>query len=138
MHVVVPDEANIEGTWAYDNQVVLIVVAIVAALVGIMFGWLVYQKRRIPAFEPTLFANGWYYDQTITRFMGGPGRKSFEAIAAFDSTVVDGAVNGVATGVRGTAGELRKGQTGYVRQYGLVIAIGTVLLLGWFFLRGVL
>ena len=138
LHVVVPAEAEIDGTWALDNQVFLIVVAIVASLVGVMLGWLVYQRRRIQPFEPALFANGWYYDQTVTRFMGGPGRESFEAIASFDSTVVDGAVNGVGTGIGGAAGELRKGQTGYVRQYGLVIVIGTVLLLGWFLLRGVL
>ena len=45
--------------------------------------------------EPEILAEAWYYDSTITAFMGGPGRQGFEAVAAFDRTVVDGAVNGV-------------------------------------------
>ena len=138
MHLVLPGEAEINGTWALDNQNLLVVVAIVASLVGIMLGWLVYQQRRIRPYEPSVLGNGWYYDATVTRFMGGPGREGFEAVAAFDATVIDGAVNGAGAAVGGAAGGLRKGQTGYVRQYGLVIGIGTVLLLGWFFLRGVL
>ena len=35
------------------------------------------------------------YDSTIAAFIGGPGRQAFEATAAFDRTVIDGAVNGV-------------------------------------------
>jgi NADH-quinone oxidoreductase subunit L len=53
--------------------------------------------------------------------------------------VVDGAVNGVATLVRETSNQVRKVQTGYVRQYAGVIGIGVVLLLGWFVvIRGIL
>ncbi len=37
------------------------------------------------------------YDAAVSEFMGGPGRKAFEAIAWFDQTVIDGAVNGVGT-----------------------------------------
>ncbi len=71
--------------------------------------------------------------------MGKRGRGGFEAGADGDSKVVDGAVNGVATLVRETAGQVRKGQTGYVRQYAGVIGIGVVLLLGWFVvIRGIL
>jgi NADH-quinone oxidoreductase subunit L len=68
------------------------------------------------------------YDATITSFMGGPGRKAFEAIAWFDKTVVDGAVNGVGTLVRESSGRARLVQTGYVRNYALGIAFGAVVL----------
>ena len=64
--------------------------------------------------------------------MGHPGRRGFEGAALFDAKVVDGAVTGTAVVVRETANEVRKGETGYVRQYGAVIGIGVVLLLGWF------
>jgi NADH-quinone oxidoreductase subunit L len=46
--------------------------------------------------------------------------------------VVDGAVNGSAVAVREAATQVRKGQTGYVRQYAGVIGIGVVLMLIWF------
>ena len=41
-------------------------------------------------------------------------------------------MTGTAVVVRETANEVRKGETGYVRQYGAIIGIGVVLLLGWF------
>ena len=41
--------------------------------------------------------------------------------------------------MRDVAGELRKGQTGYVRGYAGIIGIGAVILLGWFVVvRGIL
>jgi NADH-quinone oxidoreductase subunit L len=138
LHVVTPDEAEIAGTWADENKVLLILIAVAAALVGIVLAWLVYQRRRIKAFEPAILANAWYYDWAVTAFMGGPGRKDFELVAKFDSKVIDGAVNAVGVGVRDTASGLRKGQTGYVRQYAAVIGLAAMLVLAWFILRGIL
>jgi NADH-quinone oxidoreductase subunit L len=129
-------EADIHTTWADQHLVLLLVFAIACAMAGVLLGWLIYERRRIRAFEPNVFVQGWYYDRAVTWFMGNPGRKGFEAAAAFDSAVVDGAVNGTATLVREGAGEVRKGQTGYVRQYAAIIGIGVVLLLAWFVLVG--
>ena len=132
-------EAEITGTWAYDNKVVLIAVAVAAALAGLVLAWAVYLKKRVRPWEPTLFAKGWYYDQAVSWFMGNPGREGFEAVAEFDQKVVDGAVNGVAVAVKETASGASTSQTGYVRQYAAVIGIGVVLLLGWFVvIRGIL
>ena len=132
-------EADISDTWADDHLVLLLVAAIVCALVGIVIAWLIYQKRKIKAFEPKLFAEGWYYDTAITWFMGNPGRRGFEGAALFDANVIDGAATGTSVIVRETANEVRKGETGYVRQYGAIIGIGVVLLLGWFVVvRGIL
>jgi NADH-quinone oxidoreductase subunit L len=133
LHPVVQyGEADIHETWAYDHLVLLLFAAIACALAGIAIAWLIYQKRKVKAFEPKLFAEGWYYDKAVTWFMGTPGRRGFEGAALFDAKVVDGAVTGTAVVVRETANEVRKGETGYVRQYGAVIGIGVVLLLGWF------
>ncbi len=132
-------EAIISGTWADDNKWILIVIAVACAIVGIVGAYLVYEKQRANPIEPKLFADGWHYDRAISWFMGNPGRQGFQGIADFDSKVVDGAVNGVATLVRETSGQVRKGQTGYLRQYAGVIGIGVVLLLGWFVvIRGIL
>ena len=73
--------------------------------------------------------------ETIARFVGGPGLKSFDLTAAFDSQIVDGAVNGVATVVRRTGDRLRAWQSGYVRSYALIVAIGALLLLGFVLTR---
>ena len=70
--------------------------------------------------------------------MGGPGRREFELTTEFDTKVIDGAVNAVGAGVRDTARGLRRGQTGFVRQYAAVIGLAAVLVLAWFILRGIL
>ncbi len=132
-------EAEIEGTFAYDNTYLLVAIAVVGALAGLVVAWLMYSRRRIRVVEPVVLAHGWYYDEAITDFVGGPGTTAFEATATFDEKVVDGAVNGVATAVGATADELRKGQTGYVRQYAGLIGVGAVVALGWFVVfRGLL
>ena len=132
-------EANIVGTWAFDHKTILMLIATAAAVVGIIVAWLVYERGRIKAYEPSVLANAWYYDRAVTDFMGGPGEDAFEGAAWFDANVVDGAVNGTGRVVRDVAGELRKGQTGYVRGYAGIIGIGAVILLGWFVVvRGIL
>jgi len=112
------------------------VVSIIASLSGLFVAWLVYQKKKIKAVEPVILANGWYYDQAVTDFVGGPGRVVFEDAAWVDRNVIDGAVNGTARGVREAAGVLRKGQSGFVRNYALFIGLGVVALVSWFLLDG--
>ncbi|MDG1697240.1 MAG: NADH-quinone oxidoreductase subunit L [Ilumatobacter sp.] len=132
-------EAVIKDTWAYDNKVLLIGIAVACAVTGIFGAYLVYEKKRIKPVEPELFASGWHYDRAISWFMGNPGRKGFQGVADFDGKVVDGTVNSVAALVRETSNQVRKSQTGYLRQYAGVIGIGVVLLLGWFVvIRGIL
>ena len=48
-------------------------------------------------------------------------------------------MNGAGKLVRGTAGQARKSQSGYVRQYASAVGVGVVLLLVWFVIvRGIL
>ena len=93
---------------------------------------MVYAKHKAKPVEPAVLAEGWYYDETVSRFMGGPGREGFGAIAWFDANVVDGAVNGVGRLVRGTAQRIRTVQSGNVRNYAAAIGVAVVLLLAWF------
>jgi len=124
---------------ADDLKYVLMVVAVVVAVAGIALAYLVYAKQRIKAVEPPILANGWYYDQAITDFVGGPGRQSWEGVAWADDQIIDGEVNGAATLVRETAGEARKVQTGNVRNYAAAVGVGVVGLLVWFVVvRGIL
>ena len=69
---------------AYDNRGLLALIAIAPALVGIAAAIAVYAKRKAKPIEPEILAEGWKYDATVSAFMGGPGRKAFDAIAWFD------------------------------------------------------
>ena len=120
-----------------DLKYVLMAIAVIVAIAGIALAWLVYSRRRLPVVEPAVLANGWYYDQAVTRFMGGPGRDAFEGVAWADQHLVDGAVNGVAEGVRAAAGGASKVHSGKVRGYGAVMSIGAAAILAWFVIRGI-
>ena len=136
--VVEVGENNISGTSAYDSKGLLALLAIAIALAGIALAVAVYGKKAIKPVEPQILADGWRYDAAISAFMGGPGRKAFEAIAWFDQHIVDGAVNGTAKLVGGTGAGVRKLQTGNIRNYAGIVGIGVVLLLAWFVIgRGV-
>ncbi len=122
---------------ATGTKIGLAATATLAGLVGIALAGAVYLRRRIPAarFEPQILARGWRYDESVTAFMGGPGRAGFEGTATFDRRVVDGAVNGVAALVRAGGARLRLAQSGYVRNYALGFAVGAVVLVGLFLTR---
>ena len=114
------------------GQAGLAAVAVVLALVGIGAAFLVYLRERgdRETIEQPILARAWGVDAAYSAFMGGPGRRLYSLITAFDRVVVDGAVNGVATFVRESSLELRKTQSGYIRNYALGISIGAVVLLG--------
>ena len=75
------------------------------------------------------FWHNWFHERAI--------RDTFFKITDFlanpiDKLVIDGAVNGTGRLVALASGGLRKIQTGYVRQYALVMLAGVVLVLAWF------
>jgi NADH-quinone oxidoreductase subunit L len=136
--IVHHSEADIKGSWAYENKWLLLAFAILIALTGIAVSVAVYSKGKLKVVEPQILADAWRYDSSVSAFVGGPGRTAFNAVAAFDAHIVDGAVNGVATEVRAVSGILRRLQSGLIRSYAAIIGIGAVLMLAWFLVRGVL
>jgi len=116
---------------------VLAVVAVVGGAVGITVAVAAYGRRRIDhnRFEQPILADAWRFDRSVSAFMGGPGRAGFEATAAFDRGVVDGAVDGVGTLVRSAGGVFRRFHNGLVRTYAAGVAVGAVALLAWFLAR---
>ncbi len=106
--------------------------AIACSVAGILLAYAIYVRKLRKPFEPKILAEGWRYDATVTAFMGGPGRRVFDAIAWFDQTIIDGAVNGAARVVSSTARVVRRGQTGNVRNYAEILGVGVVLVLVWF------
>jgi NADH-quinone oxidoreductase subunit L len=112
----------------------LALLATAVALSGIAIAIAIYAKHKAKPVEPVVLAEGWYYDATVSHFMGGPGRKAFDGVAWFDVAIVDGAVTGVGRLVRGAAQRIRVVQSGNVRNYAAAIGVGVVLLLGWLIL----
>jgi NADH-quinone oxidoreductase subunit L len=118
---------------ATGTKIVLGVVTTVLCLLGIGAGLRLWSRgAEQPALEPEVLRHAWFVDDTFALVFGRGGDEAAEGAARFDHGIIDGAVNGVATLVRGTGGRLRKLQTGYVRNYALGITAGAVLLLGWF------
>jgi NADH:ubiquinone oxidoreductase subunit 5 (subunit L)/multisubunit Na+/H+ antiporter MnhA subunit len=75
------------------------------------------------------FLHNWVHERAI--------RDTFLKITDFlanpiDKLVIDGAVNGTGRLVARASGGLRKWQSGFVRQYALVMLTGVVLVLAWF------
>ncbi|NQV96311.1 MAG: NADH-quinone oxidoreductase subunit L [Acidimicrobiaceae bacterium] len=134
--VVEESEAQIHGTWAYQNKYLLLAVAILVAFVGIVASIAVYAKSLVRTVEPKILEQAWYYDNAASQVVSGPGAASFNLIAWVDTNIVDGIVNGVGELVRSLAGSLRRVQSGFVRAYALLISLGAVVMLAWFLVRG--
>jgi NADH-quinone oxidoreductase subunit L len=87
--------------------------------------------------EPSYLRRAWFIDDTVyPTLIERPGMALSEFSAdVIDKGAIDGAVNGVAVLVRDAGSQLRKLQTGYVRNYALTLAAGTVAVLAWFLVR---
>jgi len=103
-----------------------------AALVGIAIAYSIFMRaHRTAGFEPAILERAWGVDAMYAALIEKPGRAlSNFASSVVDARVIDGAVNGVASLVRVGGGQLRKVQTGYVRNYALGVAFGATVLLG--------
>ncbi|MFM9138740.1 MAG: NADH-quinone oxidoreductase subunit L [Actinomycetota bacterium] len=134
--VVEESEAHIGETWAYQNKYLLLGVAVLIAAVGIAAAIAVYAKGKVKPVEPKVLEQAWFYDAGAAKLVAGPGAAAFSAVAWADAQIVDGAVNGTGTLVRRVASTLRKAQSGFVRGYAAIVALGVVLLLAWFVYRG--
>jgi NADH-quinone oxidoreductase subunit L len=127
---------------------VLATVALSVAVVGIVVGRAFYKsglgakgedpvEARLGGFAKVL-ANAYYLDIGLARFVSGPVTTMANWLSnVFDRKIVDGAVNGIAGGLRDVSGGMRKFQTGLVRNYALAIVFGTLVLVAYVFTRAV-
>jgi NADH-quinone oxidoreductase subunit L len=125
-------------TVSTNGKVVLAVLATVAAVGGILVARAIWLAGRTDTerFEPEILERAWGVDDAYAALVGGPGRAGAEFLAdVVDAKGIDGAVNGVGQLVQVGGRELRRVQTGYVRNYALGIAFGVVVLLGFMLTR---
>ncbi len=125
---------EVHVTASASTKWVLAIIAILVGLVAIVAAFRVYRAGGADPerFEPAGAAGAWYLDETYAGFFGGPGRALFDALAAFDRGVIDGAVRGVARGTVALGQGMRALQPGFVRSYALGIGLGSVLVMVWF------
>ena len=131
------DEYHLQNTGGW-MKVLLAVVATAVAAGAIFWAWKQYSDDDggTGPEAPEILSRGWRYDETVTNFMGGPGRKGFDALTSFDRTVIDGAVNKVGDLVRLDGNILRRLQTGLVRSYAVLIGVGAIALMAYFLITG--
>jgi NADH-quinone oxidoreductase subunit L len=128
--------AEIHPHVATGTKVALAVIAVVAGLVGIGLAAAVYLKQRLRPVEPALLLHAYHYDDALAAVVSGPVQRGATfAAEVVDQQGIDGAVNGAGWLARSVGSQVRKVQTGYVRNYALGIAAGAVLALAWFLVR---
>ncbi|MFB9721317.1 NADH-quinone oxidoreductase subunit L [Planobispora longispora] len=112
----------------------LATLALVAA--GAAFAWFRYGAAEVPAVAPrasflTTFARRDLYGDALNEaLLMRPGQWLTRIAVFFDNRGVDGLVNGLAAGIGGTSGRLRRVQTGFVRSYALSILFGAAAVVG--------
>ncbi|MFV0405853.1 MAG: NADH-quinone oxidoreductase subunit L [Propioniciclava sp.] len=116
------------------------VLTLAVVVAGVAVGWR-YFGREIPGTAPassnpfTLIGRHVLYGDQINDFLFvAPTKAVARAVDAADQVVIDGAVDGSGRAAAGISTQLRKLQTGYVRNYALtmllgVCAVGVVLIL---------
>ncbi|MGC2169126.1 MAG: NADH-quinone oxidoreductase subunit L, partial [Acidimicrobiales bacterium] len=113
------------------EQWVLAAVDVVAALFGLAAAFTIWRDLTVgEKYESKFFEHVWYWDDFYDATIGRP----LTAMADFDEAVVeprviDGAVSGVAVGIRNSAEGLRKIQSGFVRQYALAMVLGFAVII---------
>ena len=128
---------EVHVTASGQTKWLLAVIAIIGASIGVIAAIFVYLKNRVATskIEHAILEDAWRFDSTVSSFMGGPGRKSFEATTWFDQNIIDGAVNGVGKVTQRLSTRLRGAQTGLIRSYALGMVIGAVAIIAYFISR---
>ena len=115
--------------------IVVTTLAIVAVLIGVSIALLKYRGEQSDTAPSdvsiwTRFARRDLLQDDANEFLFmRPGQEVTKALVVTDERVIDGAVRGVAASAVGSARGLRKLQTGYVRNYALLILIGAAIIL---------
>jgi NADH-quinone oxidoreductase subunit L len=112
------------------TKLVLSLVVLAGCLIALVVGLGTWKTSEHPELEPALLTHGWYVDEALAATVSGPVTVGANGLAfAVDAGLVDGTVNGVAHATTLAGRQLRRLQTGYVRNYAIGLAAGTAVLL---------
>jgi NADH-quinone oxidoreductase subunit L len=115
--------------------IVVTTLAVVAVIIGVSIAFIKYRgelSERAPS-EVSIFTRvtrrDLLQDDANEFLFMRPGQKLTQLLVKADERVIDGAVRAVGTSALGSARGMRKLQTGYVRNYALLILIGALVAL---------
>ena len=115
--------------------IVVTTLAVVAVIIGVSIAFIKYRgelSERAPS-EVSIFTRvtrrDLLQDDANEFLFMRPGQKLTQLLVKTDVSVIDGAVRAVGTSALGSARGMRKLQTGYVRNYALLILIGALVAL---------
>jgi NADH-quinone oxidoreductase subunit L len=134
-------EASVSGHVPLGLEWGLIGLSSAIAIGTVYYAWSVYSSYGLEydalladrfgglyqAWKDTYYWDEFYNNVVVDTLIDGIGRRAF---AAFDTHVVDGAVNGIAGLAQRASGTLRLVQTGIVQNYALGLVLGVVLVIG--------
>lgn len=122
-----------------STKFVLAGIATACGLVGIGAAYMLWMKRSLAqnaSLEPALLKRAYGIDNLYSNLFEKPGHKLAELVGGvFDGKLIEGVVNGTGSLVKLVGGGGRKVQTGFVRNYALVLAAGAVALLTYALVR---
>ncbi|MEV4251880.1 NADH-quinone oxidoreductase subunit L [Spirillospora sp. NPDC049652] len=105
----------------------------VLMILGAAIAWRQYAARPVPLEAPAgsfltrAARRDLYGDALNESLLMRPGQWLTRLAVWFDNRGVDGAVNGIAAGVGGTSGRIRRIQTGFARSYALSMYLGAAI-----------
>ena len=115
--------------------IVVTTLAVVAVIIGVSIAFIKYRgelSERAPS-EVSIFTRvtrrDLLQDDANEFLFMRPGQKLTQLLVKTDESVIDGAVRAVGSSTLGSARGMRKLQTGYVRNYALLILIGALVAL---------
>ena len=124
----------------------LALVSVAAGVVGIAIAFILYRHASEETRERLLgrvrrpfmaWENGYWVDDVYGALIVKPGmRIALWSAAVVDQRTIDGLVNGVGVAVRRLGHRLRPLQSGFVRSYGALLAVGAVGVVAWIVARG--
>ncbi len=134
-----------EGHGSHAEEIFVILISITVAVLGWIIAYKMYIKNtelpqklqdRFQGVHKLLF-NKYYIDELYSKTIVQPVLKaSDKIILGFDTYIIEGIVNGVPNLIGAFGRKFREVQTGMLSNYALVMAIGTVCIIGiWIFLR---
>ena len=125
------------GEYKVEHVLAPIVVSILTTVVvaiGVGIAYMMYATKPVPVTPPVAVTpftvaarRNLYFDALNESVLMRPGQYLTRALVFFDNRGIDGAVNGLAAGIGGGSGRLRRAQNGFVRSYALSMFGGAAL-----------
>ncbi|GIJ23388.1 NADH-quinone oxidoreductase subunit L [Micromonospora lutea] len=129
--------AQVEGHEAVLSHFAITVIATLVTVLGVALGWFLFRNGTATEPQPagvlvTAARKNLYTDTVNEAVFEKPGIFLTRALVYLDNRGIDGLVNGLAAGIGGGSGRLRRLQTGFVRSYAASILTGALLVVAAF------